>query len=40
MKLVFKKRIERGDYVKEVQDAIKAMCDIALDRVNKLQSKL
>ncbi|QDS76087.1 hypothetical protein FKW77_006163 [Venturia effusa] len=32
-----KRRIARGDVAEERREAIKAMCDIALDRVTKLQ---
>lgn len=39
VKKFFKMRIERGDYEMEVKDAIQAMCDIAKDRVKKLQSQ-
>lgn len=34
---LFEQRIQRGDYVLEVKEALDAMCDIALDRVRKLQ---
>lgn len=32
-----KRRIEEGSFEKEVQRAVDAMCDIALDRVGKLE---
>jgi uncharacterized protein YutE (UPF0331/DUF86 family) len=31
-------RIDRGDIKAEQQEAIQAMCDIALDRASKLQA--
>jgi 2-oxo-4-hydroxy-4-carboxy--5-ureidoimidazoline (OHCU) decarboxylase len=39
VKKFFKQRIARGDYDLEVLDAIRAMCDIAQDRVNKLEKQ-
>ncbi|KAH3685321.1 hypothetical protein WICPIJ_003673 [Wickerhamomyces pijperi] len=39
IKLLFKQRIQRNDYDMEVNEALNAMCDIALDRVKKLQAE-
>ncbi len=37
---IMRKRITRDDYNLEVRDAFSAMCDIALDRIKKENSKL
>jgi 2-oxo-4-hydroxy-4-carboxy--5-ureidoimidazoline (OHCU) decarboxylase len=34
-----RQRIDRGDYEREVQEAIQAMCDIAKDRASKLEGE-
>lgn len=37
---LFEERIERNDYKEEVIEALNAMCDIAIDRHNKLVPKI